>query len=101
MADPCPRLPLTFLRLTANSLAFVSSALICIVIVPAFSLLILGCIGLSYFVRGFLRSTMYMQRIGEWTAVRGTFIPLAHRHLLQRPRLPRRSTLPLPRSSKV
>jgi ABC-type multidrug transport system fused ATPase/permease subunit len=60
------RLPLTFLHLTANSLAFASSALICVVIVPGFSILIIGCIGLSYFVRGFLRSTMYMQRIGGY-----------------------------------
>ncbi|UZJ54668.1 hypothetical protein CBS101457_003988 [Exobasidium rhododendri] len=57
------QLPLTFLRLTANSLAFASSALICIFIVPAFSILLVVCVGLSYFVRGFLRSTMYMQRI--------------------------------------
>lgn len=57
-------LPQSALNFSNNALAFTSSALICILIIPMFSVPVIGGLIFAFWgVRGFLKTTMYMQRI--------------------------------------
>lgn len=57
-------LPQSALGFLLNMLNFATSALICIVIVPAFSLPVVAGLFFAFWgVRGFFKTTMYMQRI--------------------------------------